>query len=262
MKKFNSNRLHQIYSIFLSVLIIIVGALFLYHILIIYSSGTPGNQIYDVNEVKSHLKQMIIPICLLILMIIGSSVLSIIFPYSKKEKMKFTNYELLQKINGNIKGFIVNNENEVYVKKYKKCKLFKKLLILATFINCFISGLIGFIYFLIPSNFPSDKPNDAIVKMALFSIPFILISFASLIAYAILEEVIAKKQIKYVRKLISLKSQILETKKNDNGRKILISRIVVLALSFTFIVVGVCLGDLSDVLKKAITICSECIGLG
>ena len=117
MKKFNSNRLHQLYSIFLSVIIFLVGILFITSALSIYFTGGLREQIYDVNVVKNRLLLMIFPMILLIFTIIGSSILTIIFPNDKKEKYKFSNYELYKKLSSNKKITINNDETKPYINK-------------------------------------------------------------------------------------------------------------------------------------------------
>ena len=46
------------------------------------------------------------------------------------------------------------------------------------------------------------------------------------------------------------------------GRKLLIVRLVILAVAVALIVLGILNGGMRDVLGKAIKICTECIGLG
>lgn len=262
MKKFNSNRLHQIYSIFLSIIIFLVGILFITSALSIYFTGGLREQIYDVNVVKNRLLLMIFPMILLIFTIIGSSILTIIFPNYKKEKYKFSNYELYKKLSYNTKINVTNDETNLYNKKLKLCKLIKSLLIFVTTIDCSIPGIIGLLYVCNPLHFPSATPNIAIIRMALVLTPLVIYAFICLIIYSILEEVIAKKQVKYFKKLLALKAIQKTETKNKKQIGILVTRIVVLSISIIFITVGVINGDLVDVLKKAINICSECIGLG
>ena len=144
----------------------------------------------------------------------------------------------------------------------KQCKLVKVLLVLVTAVDLSIAGTIGLLYVCNPLHFPSATPNTAIIRMALILTPLVIYAFICLIVYTFIEEALAKRQVKFIRKLIALKAVENIEIKNKKQIGILVTRIVVLTISIIFITVGVINGDLVDVLKKAINICSECIGLG
>lgn len=268
--KCKTNRIQQIYSILICITIILVGAAFIYHVLNIYYTGVNNLQsTYTKEIVISHLKQLIIPMIVLIVLIIEGNILSNIYKNNSKTKFKFSNYELYKKISKNMKFCLDNiddvnksNEAESIYLELKKLNKTKLIFIIVTSLICLASSIYGFIYLFTKLNVNNSNPNQEIVSMAISFIPFIVFSFVSIIYYVLVEEKLAKKQIECIRKLKKLNALIkIEDKKNTND-SIIFKRILVSIISISFIVIGILDGNLATVLKKAITICSECIGLG
>lgn len=268
MKNISEKRFKNIFSISLSVLIILIGVLFIYHILSIYLTGSTREQIYTKEIVLVHLQQMIFPMILIIVFIIVGEIFYKVF---KKNKFDSKNNSI-EFVKGylpliDFKNYSSSIENEINeIKKYEKRRYIG---ILISGIICLASIIVGLIYLCDNNNFIADDPNGSIIKMALYFIPLLLVFFSSLIGYSYYEEAIAKIELKHILKVITYnrKNNIVKEKRSSKfnlilENKINIARIIVLVTSITFIVVGLINGEHESVLKKAIMICTECIGLG
>ena len=89
-----------------------------------------------------------------------------------------------------------------------------------TAIKCSTACIIGLVYVCNPLHFPSSTPNAAIIRMALVLTPLVIYAFICLLAYFILEEVLAKRQVKFIKKLMALKAlSNIETKNKKHHSK-------------------------------------------
>ena len=74
----------------------------------------------------------------------------------------------------------------------------------------------------------------------------------------------SRKSIEYIKQIIKENGRS-EKIINDSKRKNLainITRVSIICIAVAFIVIGIINGGATDVLQKAIEICTECIGLG
>lgn len=268
MNKINAKRFKSIYSILLSVVVILIGALFIYHLLNIYLTGINDIQIYTKEKVVAHLINMIIPLVILVILIILGEV------FYKIIEVKNPNFKnsSIEFVKGYLKEIDLKNYSNDVEKEINEIKNYEKkryIGLLIALLPCIATCVIGFIYLLDLNNFNRADPNGSIIKMALYFIPLLLIFFLSLIGYSYYEEAISKIELKYILKVVAYnrKHKIVKNSKKTKFYKIVenkvnILRLVVLVTSITFIVVGLINGENQDVLKKAIMICTECIGLG
>ena len=73
-----------------------------------------------------------------------------------------------------------------------------------------------------------------------------------------------EKEIELLKKIPDKKGENEEKKRNEKVAKVLVAvgKIVILAIAAFCVVYGALEGGFSDVLTKAVNICTECIGLG
>ena len=262
MKNIIYSRFKNLYSIFLSILTFIIGFLFIYHILDIYNAPVSNGQIFTREIVINHLNQMILPLIIYVLSLLGGYLISLIIP-NKKDKYKFysTDYvfRLLPKLDLSTTCEKCE-EHVIKIRKYKNIRLISKFVVGIILTICLIFTTI---YLFNSNNYTITSPIEDIVNLALYFLPFLLISLAILSAYVIFEEYQAKNILPSIKTLNSLKKyKTKKIKKINKVNDIVIVRGVLLVASISFIVIGIINKDVDDVLKKAITICAECIGLG
>ena len=106
--------------------------------------------------------------------------------------------------------------------------------------------------------------TNQIVDMTFYLLPWVIISFASFIIFTILEEISAKNSIELIKLVIKTDGKKVTEYQEDKRKKLAINiaRGVIITIAVIFIIVGINNGGAKDVLRKAINICTECIGLG
>ena len=101
------------------------------------------------------------------------------------------------------------------------------------------------------------------IQMGIHLLPWVVISFISLIVCTLYEEYSSKLSIEIIKGIIKVNGRKpLKAIIKNNQLKINIARISILVIAVVFIITGIFNGGASDVLQKAINICTECIGLG
>lgn len=129
---------------------------------------------------------------------------------------------------------------------------------------CLILALFPFCYLLDFSHFPNTDLNGEVVKMALFSLPFVGGMLLSAIVYVILRDRQIQKIIE-VEKRLTLsgdKSSVAVSKPANSRKWIFVLRIALVCVGVGLVLFGCFNESVRDVFVKATNICTECIGLG
>lgn len=252
-KKFN-----LIYSIYLMVFTVIIGFLFIIQISQIYYNGLENEIIYSRDIVNQYLSQIIIPIILYIISIIIGFIVSIFY---NPKKGFTTSYEYkIKQINSLVSQDIINDESYIYINKEKRNRFIFKIVVIS--INS-ICALICLLYLFNINNFLSEgNLIEQAINMIKFMLPCILISIISLIITSVYYYFSMKNEYNILKKILPLYRGNNEKKQTKNGKVILITRIAILTVSICFIIIGICSGQMGEVLSKAAKLCTECIGLG
>ena len=109
----------------------------------------------------------------------------------------------------------------------------------------------------------SGDLNAQIKAMTIHLMPWVIISFVSILFTSFYEEYRAKKMIEVVKMIIKNDGKKpYQYQKNNNKLVINIARSVIILIAVALIIVGSFDGSAKDMLQKAINICTECIGLG
>lgn len=271
MKKVSKNLKNKLFLIITSVQTIIMGFLFIIQVLRIYI----GNEGKFTREIcKDYIIQILPAIILWILLIIAS----FIYYYIKgnpKEKIaklsninKLTNLENICPKQSQLDESLDSASLESLDSEYRllnKEKKNRKIAFIATLVIIIISSVMGLLYLINPKHFDSTGDvTKQIGSMSIYLLPWVLLSFGSLIAYSIYEEYSCKKSIESIKKIITISKQkqakAIKQENKTISRKAI--QITVLVIAIGLIVVGLLNDGDKSVLQKAITICNECIGLG
>lgn len=119
------------------------------------------------------------------------------------------------------------------------------------------------IYLCIPSHFDrSDAPGlEAVMEaLVLHILPWTIIGIGILSVCLIMRDKSILKETELAK--TAEKSNDPAAPAPDHRKAVNALRVIVLAAAVTFIVIGIFNGSMTDVLNKAIRICTECIGLG
>lgn len=263
-----TERIRQIYSIVIGVFAVALGIALICVAAQIYYSGRGTDTVYTREIVAGRLKIIAIPFMILA----GGIICGAVFPV-KQVKAAKQDENAVWLLAAKIKG----GDGEEYQGAYNRfVKLVKVRLTvwgvaLSATLACTIATLC---YVLNAANFADADITASIFKMMQNVLPCIVVMFAFLIAAAITNGVLAKKQVAELKTLLKLgeknaapvfnRPEILNKAEFILSHKITLwaVRAVILVVSVTFVFLGIFNGGAHDVLVKAINICTECIGLG
>ena len=119
---------------------------------------------------------------------------------------------------------------------------------------------------LMPASYTSDY-NQSVASLFLFMLPCLALMLAVGITYSYLEAILLDRHLNAAKAALTkakTSGNVKEYVKKDCGcqKKAVITRCIVLAITIALLVMGIVGGGMTDVLSKAVNICTECIGLG
>lgn len=260
------------YGIFLGVFTAVIGILLIVGAAQIYYAD-PAGEPYSREIVGKKLMQLLAPLILWIVAIIAGYVLSVLFPYAGK-RGKQSPRDTLRKI----RQRVPQGDGEEFLferKRLEKFELARFILRSVCAAFALLAAVMSIVYLAKTAHFPADDITAEILNMLRHILPWVGATFALYLLLALYEGISAKYELASVKKLLVLgKGMPLEepsalNKKAESAERVASSRvtilsvrIAVLALAVLLIVLGIVNGGMSDVLTKAINICTECIGLG
>lgn len=261
-------QIQQIYAIVIGVLVVAMGVAFICVAADIYYSNRDTGVAFPQETVVQRLRILAIPLGILIAAIAAG----VIFPLYEI-RAKFTSEHTARLLSIKLPSGGEGDEYEEAKARYNKLNKLRLILWLvvgAILLACVIATLC---YMLNAANFLSDSITDDMLAMVKNVLPWIIVSFATLIVATILSGINAQKRVEAIKNLIKHGNGVAATpselkfiatarKLINNNITLWVVRGIVFVISVTFIVLGIVNGGARDVLIKAINICTECIGLG
>lgn len=244
-------RIHRFYSWGLAAILVVVGVLMILSCHDIYNSGPRS---YSAEAIALRFQRIAIPVYIAIAGIIGGIALNIFLPLpSQRSKSLITPRETMLKM-----------RQKVAISPVKKEITLRLVFKIITFSICIILMIFPGIYYFLPGRFTVEHLNNDVVRATLITlIPAFVALALCLVCQLLLNASYRRETAIYKQALVdgqrAGKSEIEETK---CCRSLPWVRIALVAVAVIFIIVGVFNGGAEDVLKKAIAICTECIGLG
>lgn len=258
-----------VYKIVLSVLTVVVAALFIMQTLRIYF----GAGSYTRGLVATYLKQIAVPFWLWIAVIFIGFVLWEILPPEGKKKYnqdaRYTLYRLKKKLPVKAEGELLEDAAAV-AKRDKILKIIWGICAAA----CVIFAAAGLAYVCDFDNFPAENHIHEMVSAVINVLPYVICAFALCIGVSIYSGYSAKKVLPHMKRLVALgkaespeytgieKLYYRAVAVIETDAFLWAMRAVCLIVGVTLVILGINNGGADDVLGKAINICTECIGLG
>ena len=274
MSEAKGRKIRFVYGIVLSVLTVVIGALFIMQVLRIYYSGPDKPYSYEL--VSKRLGEILVPVCIWLVAVVGGAVVWSVFPAEEKLTAAVDDKATLEKLKKRLPdcGEEYAVERNALREKARNRK-FARCLCAGL---CVLSAIVCAIYLFDFSNFPVEdngsKVTEEVVKMVGAVLPWIVACFIFCIAATVYEGKTIKAETAIVKTLIAenaKKGVIVKPTKEQKQEKVgffqskkflLGVRIALLCCGVAFIIVGIFNGGMKDVFAKAIKICTECIGLG
>ena len=252
-------RIHLIYGIILSVLIVILGICFIVSCVQIYLSG---DRPFTRESVGAQLKAIIVPIILCVLGIVGGIVVSLFPVEEAKATASIDKSVLLKKLSA--KCDFTNAPKELNEKIKKEQVLRRATLITCIFVNV-IAVVIASIYLFNRENFPANDLNYEIAQAMIFVLPCTVVGLGAIFATTLISSSSIRRELELVKKVLRVSrkegNEPEETIKNYSSALTVI-RVALVVLAIVFIIIGISNGGMADVFEKANRMCTECIGLG
>lgn len=275
----NSEREKKIrlgYGIFLSAYTVIVGLMYIFSCAEIYYAGIGSGSDFSFSReiVGEHLSVLLAPSVIWIIAVIVGFIIAIVVPHTPA--VISTNDDIIKA--RTLRRKIPSGSGEEYDSERKKLSKINIARIAvwsfcAAFALC--AAIITIVYLSDLSNFPGEDPSAEILGLLRTALCWIVASFDLFLCGVIFETVISRKELKILKKLFVLGRggepqkdglpQIAAKKISsiwNSNMFVYGMRLAIFSLAVVFIVLGALNGGSADVLKKAINICTECIGLG
>lgn len=263
----NKERIRFVLGVITSVMTVAAGVLFIISCYSIYKSGDAPFTRESISEAFS---KIAIPVYVSICFIVLGICFGVIFPKEEEKlKGKRTDLIVMKKLyaKADLGGF--NTEIGERVKKEEK---FRRILVYVNAALLILSTTLPLIYLLNPDNFPavSGEYNAEIKRGMLVCLlcltPLFIYEFYYVIAYgrSVKREIelLRRAPISVEGKSVDKTDKVRDFVNNNKHSLVLGVRIALIGCAAVFIILGISNGGMSDVLNKAINICTECIGLG
>lgn len=259
MKSDHFTRIRRIYAVVLSVLLILAGICFISACLQIYSAG--GEQPYTPQTVAAAFSTIAIPVYITLGALAGSILLNLICPECATKRPAEKQYSvILQRQHQKADFARCNPELQQQIRKQQQMRclyLWVGAALMA------IGSVIFLCYALNGNNFHSSDINTSMVHAVLVLIAALAVPFgyAVFAAYATRKSILKEIElVKLVPQATGKPSDKPLIKENTGLRQALRWSLVCIAV--ILIIYGYFAGGTTDVLTKAVNICTECVGLG
>lgn len=249
-----------IYSIVLSLMLIVTGILLMIACVNIYKIG---NRPFTVANISAAFAKIALPVWSTVALAVIGLIAMPFLPDEKRHvkaiKEKKSTLALLQK-KLNVDAC---DENTLKLIK-KEQKTHTVLQISAIAIVCAVA-IPAVIYTFNFNNYSADY-NASVIAACLWILPCSFVAMGVAIAFMYLENASVERQIKHVKTAIAQTKTTLPAGGAEEHRshvKLITGiRIALIVIAIALIVAGILNGGMADVLSKATNICTECIGLG
>lgn len=254
-----NKKLSKLFMILVSIQTILMGIVFIVQLLRIYYGN---NHIYTSEICGKYVLQILPVILIWIALIITSYVYHRLSNSRDDRPSKMTNTAKLKLFEYQCPVCDEDNELKIALNKEKNKR---KIVWIINIVIIVLCSLMGLLYLINVKHFDSQGNfSEQAIQMTIHLLPWVIISFISLIMCLLFEEASAAKSIEIIKAIIKTEGKKSEnyTKVLNEDKKIMIIRLSIIVIAVVLIIHGIINGGAADVLQKAINICTECIGLG
>ena len=257
--------IHLVCDVAMSALLIITGVLLIVSCVSVYNLG---DRPFTSENISAAFNKIRIPVFITVGAIIADFILQLILPRKeRKSKVTVDKRAIASRLEKKLDRTLCDKDLITLIDKEKKIRL---CIWLIPILSCVSTAVICAPHLLNINNYSLDNYNESVIAVFLWMLPSLLLLIGLSIALSYLENKSLDRLIKHLKAAIaqSAKKPSCDVTQEEKANKkwaptlILGARIVIFALAVFFIIEGISNGGASDVLIKAINICTECIGLG
>lgn len=251
-------RVHQVYGICLSVLLILAAGCLIWGSLTIYNSAPV--EPYTMESIRAQYARFALPLWAAIIGILGGILLSVLLPIPQ-EKLKSTDtgvFKLKRKQrNIDLDSAAEGTRSQIFRERRLRTALSALCLVL-----CAASFVPTAVALCRRDAFTVEGATDEVLAISLLLLVGCVCSGVFLLLLSLLSERSIKREADATKIALASSPRLSTAPTAHSSLPFTLVRISILLLAVIFIILGATGGSLSDVLEKAIRICTECIGLG
>ncbi len=258
MTKKLSFSFHRIFSIILSISIVIAGICLMAGCLVIYFTG---ERTYSREIVAEVFSKIAIPVYICLVLTVVDIITALFIKNDSKTQIKAVGSDhILKMLYGkkNINacdGSIANN-----IAKERRSRNIHAIIRLAVIAVC---SIVFLAYALNSDNFHQSEINNSMIRAMWLLIPCLAVSFGYSVFTVYRNEKSIKREIELLKLLPNIENGEGESVCSHRTFNFVTAvRVVILVAGIAVLIYGFVSGGTADVLTKAINICTECIGLG
>ena len=260
----NYPKIKRITAVVTSVLIILTGIALIFSCLHLYFTG--GEEPYSRERVGNYLTYPLIPSLPTLISVIFLGALSYISPEKERGvRVDLTRANLKRCYAKLDRSTIRGEAGEVILKEEKRRRVYAISTLFAVLAYTVLAAFIA----LDTSRYTKEAVNSDIVGIVLIILPLAVAVIGAVTVLGYLRGLSFERELSAVKGELSSGASLPSvsgTDKTAEGKRDFILRSCirasVLLLGVVFIILGILNGGMTDVLGKAIKICTECIGLG
>lgn len=258
MLKNNAKKVHLIYGIIVSVLVVALGIALVLSCIDIYKADPTGDP-YSPATISAHFHDIAILVYATVAVIAGGILLGLFLPVKEERPRPVRDQRALMK-KAAAKVGNPSGDNQALINK----EIFFRKVIVAGCVGFFI-GLMVYpaIHVFRYHDFSAPNPTTEVIKSTLIIFAPAFMGFAVCHIGAGLVSKSYGRQMNIYKEMYKNNGQkVAAEQKHASKLPVSIVRYAIFVVAVAFIVVGICNGTAADVLAKAAAICTECIGLG
>lgn len=267
MSSKTKGRIHLVYGICLSVLLVAVGVCFALSCISIYGSGPSP---FTRESIAAHFDRIAIPVYICIAGVLGGIVLSLALPLEGGRVKSRRDAEVaLDKLTARLDLSVCAPHTSVSIRRER---VLRRVTAIVAGVLTVVALVPALVWCVNPTHFSIENLNGDIKAAAALILPCAAVALGVWVVAVLLRGASVARETAAVKAALASsreKAAAHDEKAKPDKRKLTSDprfvwgvRGVVLIVGVVFIVLGVLNGGMADVLGKAIRICTECIGLG
>lgn len=259
MKEKTKHRIHLIYSIILSVILMVTVICLMVACVGIYHSG---DKPFTPESVAAAFSGIAVPVYLCLALVAGGFVLDAALPRPATKAAPEKQYAaILRRLQEKLDPNRCDPDLYAAITAQQRSRKLHRMI---AFVTLALGSILFLIYGMNPANFHQSEITQSMEKAMYVLLPCMAVPFGYCVFSAFHTKASLQKEIALVKQ--ALAAAPTESKQpapqKSNSHSMLAVRCALLGIGIVILLYGFFAGGTNDVLTKAINICTECVGLG
>jgi hypothetical protein len=249
-------RIHLVYGILLSAMLVIAGICLCVACVGIYLSG---DQPFSREAVAAAFRYIAVPVYLCLALVIGGFFLDGFFSLEKKKNIDKQYFMILAALQKKLDPAACDPKVQSSILVERKARKLRKAI---GFCLLAVGSVVFLSYGMNPANFHQSQINSSMVKAMWLLLPCLGIPFCYGVFSAYADRKSMQNEISLIKKALADGAGTSAVTEKAHSRALLYLRLALLCVGIGILVYGFFAGGTADVMTKAVNICTECVGLG